>query len=487
MNSPALHQFITVYWPHIFGVCSIAGATIATAHAILHKRSTQSASAWVGVVWLLPAVGSILYLLFGINRIHRKAKIIKGWRNSVPDRRPHMPEIRSDLLAFFPRENLWHPLVHLGGRVSSRPLLSGNSVVPLYNGDEAYPKMLSAIRAATKTITLTSYIFDYDRAGKQFIEALGNAVDRGVKVRVLLDDIGIRYSWPSALKELRRRKVTTARFLRTMRPWTLPHINLRKHSKILIVDGIHGFTGGMNIREAHVLAYDTSCPTQDLHFEVDGPVVTQLQTIFAADWAFTTREYLSGPEWFPLLDAKGDIFARTITDGPDENLDELPLLLLGAIGAARNSIRIMTPYFIPETSLMSALGVAALRGVEVDIILPEKNNILAAHWASRAHMHPVLEHGCRVWYQPPPFNHSKLMVVDEEWVMFGSANWDARSLRLNFELNVECYSKTLGKQMTDFFVAIREKSKRYTLIDWELRPLPVKLRDGIFRLFAPYL
>ena len=226
---------------------------------------------------------------------------------------------------------------------------------------------------------------------------------------------------------------------------------------------------------------------QDLHFRIAGPVVASLQEAFANDWAFSTGEVLDGEIWFPEIQEAGGVIARVITDGPDGDFKKARLTLLAALAEAQTSVKILTPYFLPDTALIAALNLAALRGVRVDILLPEKNNLPLVHWASRAMWWQVLERGCHLWLTPPPFDHSKLMIVDGHWVLLGSANWDARSLRLNFELNVEGYGREFAQAMEMIFAAKIFTAREVTLAEADGRSLPVKLRDAAARLFAPYL
>ena len=184
----------------------------------------------------------------------------------------------------------------------------------------------------------------------------------------------------------------------------------------------------MNIREGCLLSLNPSHPVQDLHFRVEGPVVAHLQEALTEDWAFCTGEELHGERWFPPLGPAGSVIARGIVDGPDEDFEKLRLSLLGAVACARCSLLIVTPYFLPDSALITALNVAALRGVEVDIILPQKGNLPVVQWASTAQLWQNVQRGCRVFLSPPPFDHSKLMVVDGAWTLIGSANWDARHL-----------------------------------------------------------
>ena len=473
---------IARFWPHLVAGFGLLAALLASMHALLHKRDSRAATLWIGVIWLMPAFGPILYLVFGINRIRRRAISL----------RPKKPSGRAIPQNFDEPEHAGAEHLKMLARVVSRvvaqPLTTGNQIRPLVNGDEAFPAMLAAIESAQKSISLSSYIFDNDKSGKQFAAALGRAVARGVAVRVLIDSTGARYSWPSVIHELRRSKVTVARFLPSLVPWRVVTLNLRNHRKLLAVDGQIAFTGGMNIRHGNVLADKPRHPVRDLQFRVEGPLVAQLQAAFASDWTFTTGEALDGEKWFPKpRPTDRGIIARVITDGPDSDFEKLRLTLLAALAEAQTSVQILTPYFLPDPALIMALNLASLRGVRVDIILPARSNLPFVHWASRAMWWQMLERGCRIWLTPPPFDHSKLMIVDEHWVLFGSANWDERSLRLNFELNVECYGRDLAHVMTAVIGKKLRSAREVTLAEADGRAIPAKLRDAIARLFSPYL
>lgn len=476
-------EHISRFWPHLAASFDFLASLLASVHALLHKRDSRAATLWIGVIWLLPVFGPLLYLALGVNRIRRRALSLgvqKTLSRPVPENLGEAEHAGAEHLKM---------LARVVNSVVTRPLLAGNQIQPLINGDEAFPAMLAAIESAQKTISLSTYIFDNDPAGKKFVEALARAVKRHVEVRVLIDAAGTRYSWPPVTRRLHHAKIPFTRFLPAslLTPWRAATINLRNHRKILIVDGKTAFTGGMNIRQGNVLAEKPKSPVQDLQFRVEGPVVTQLQEAFVNDWAFCTKEILKGSEWLPeLADADG-VIARVIMDGPDADFEKARLTLLAALTEAQTSIQIVTPYFLPDPALITALNLAALRGVRVDIVLPGKNNLPFVHWASRALWWQVLERGCRVWLTPPPFDHSKLMIVDRHWVLFGSANWDARSLRLNFELNVECYGSEFAQRMGLVFEQKLRHAREVTLAEVDGRALLSRLRDALARLFSPYL
>jgi len=469
-------------------VLVVVASTVAVVHALLYKEEVRAAIAWVGLILLVPMLGSVLYYLIGINRIRRRAVALR--RENEEDGEGPLPIaglIPGDIASILKANDEAVELAHLVGNVTSRALLGGNRVEPLVNGDEAYPAMLEAIRGAERSIVLLTYIFDDDAAGKLFLEALTDARARGVEVRVLIDSVGSRYSRPPMSRALERNGVPVALFLPTFST-RLPAFNLRNHRKVMVIDGRIGFTGGMNIREDFVLSERPKHPGIDLHFRVEGPVVAHLQDTFTEDWEFTTGESLDGGDWFPSLPAAGLSVARGIMDGPDDDLDALNYTLLGAIACATQTIRIMTPYFLPDQALVYALNTAALSGLDVDIVLPERGNLNLVTWAMWGQIHQVLGHGCRVWLSPAvPFDHTKLMVVDDYWVLFGSTNWDPRSLRLNFEFNVECYDRELAARMRELVHERIGNARRLTPREIRERSLPLRLRDGAARLLTPYL
>ena len=466
--------------PYASGFIIVATAVVVSCHAVLRKRDSRAAVAWVGLILLAPVVGIVLYGLFGINRVRRRAATERAGRPRLPSAARH--ECTAGELERALPEGARHlaALHNLAGSMVHRVLLSGNRIDPLFGGVAAYGEMLRAIDASTASVSLSTFIFDDDEAGGRFANALDAARRRGVEVRVLIDAIGGRYSWPPMHRHLRRRGLTVARFMPAL--FRSGYANLRNHRKILVADGRVGFTGGMNIRDAHL-----SEEIRDVHFSLRGPVVAHLQEVFAEDWAYSTGEILSGERWFPLLDAAGATRARGLADGPDEDFETMRWTFLGALSVARRSVRVVTPYFLPDAALLSALGVAGRRGVQVEVVLPERNNQALVAWACMAQLWQILAHGCRVYMSPPPFDHTKMFLVDGAWALIGSSNWDPRSLRLNFEFDVECYDADLACQMEARVDALIAASRRVTLSEVDGRPMPIRLRDSLARLMAPYL
>ena len=469
-----MHDWIDI----AFGIAVLAAAIAASGHAVIYKRESRSAAIWVILIWIMPAVGPILYVLLGVNRVQRRATRMR--RTMIRHR--SSAQIRAEE----PGTHL-APLARLVGQVIKRPLLAGNSIEVLVDGPQAYPAMLEAIESARHSIAMASYIFNGDGIGEQFVAALERAHKRGVAVRVLVDDVDARFSRSSACKPLRRAGIPVGVFNPPLVPARLNTINLRNHRKILVVAGTTGFTGGMNVDKRYWRPEAPAEAFRDLHFRVRGPVVSHLMEVFADDWQFSTDEALRGAPWFVPQPPAGSCLARVIEAGPDEAFESLRWAIVGGLDAAQRSVKVLTPYFIPDGALITALNAAALRGVQVDVVLPANSDLAHVHWATFGQLWQVLDHGCRVWTSPGPFDHSKLMVVDGAWTLLGSANWDARSLRLNFELNVECYSVEVGAHMDGLVQARINAASRVTLEHMNARSLPVKLRDGVARLFAPYL
>lgn len=474
-------------WAFLVATADLALASGVTVHAVLWKRDSRAVIGWVGLAWLAPFVGPLAYLWLGINRIERKAAslhLADAWKSHEPSTCPRKTGRVERFEGDYPS---LVGLANAGRALTGRELVPGNRCEPLIDGDEAYPAMIGAIEAAERSITLLSYIFDSDRAGDVFLEALVNARRRGVQVRVLIDDVGAKYSRPNMIHRLKAAGLNAAGFLPTRGPRLLKYANLRNHRKILVVDGKIGFTGGTNIREGHWLSLSPKAPVQCLHFRLEGPVVAHLQQVLANDWAFSAGEQLNGEDWFPGANCEGPVWARGIEHGPDEHFEKLTDLIAAALASATQRVRILTPYFLPHAALIQALNVTAMRGVGVEIYLPSANNIALVQWAATAQLWQLLEKGCRIYYTQPPFDHTKLMIVDDLWTLIGSTNWDPRSLRLNFEFNVECYDKHLAGALNQIVDRKAEAAREVTLDEVNRRSFPVRLRDGLARLLTPYL
>jgi cardiolipin synthase len=473
-----LIEFLTRVRPDIELSLGLLIALIVTVHALQTKREVAAAAAWIGLAWFAPFFGGFTYFVLGVNRVRRRATRLRAPSARRGQRAMERRELSEE-------DSHLAPLRRGIGRITGRPIEPGNTVRILANGDEAYPEMLAAIESARKSIGLSSYIMRADTIGGRFIDALQAAQKRGVEVRVIVDGVGSGWLLSPAYHRLRAARVPVGRFMHSYMPWRMPFLNLRTHKKILVVDGQLGFTGGINVADQNMVATQPKDPVQDTHFRIEGPIVTQLVFAFARDWAFVANEDLESDIWYPTLDARGDSLARVVTAGPDEDLEKVEFAVLQSIACSRARIRIMTPYFLPDQRLMTALSLAAMRGVDVQIVIPEKGNHRLLDWAVRANVGPLLRDGVTIWRCPPPFRHSKVMVVDGAWSLIGSSNWDMRSFRLNFELCVEVYDAKLSASL-EALVA-ENAVNRLELPEIKARSFAIRMRDAGARLLLPYL
>ncbi|KQR67912.1 phospholipase D-like domain-containing protein [Rhizobium sp. Leaf341] len=485
-------QTLATYWPHIFAVLSVVLGVPAAIHATMTKDEVRAALGWVGVIVLSPVLGAIIYAVAGINRIRRSS--IGLQRSLLKDRTADALQ-RFDVTDTLVAERFGQrfcSLKTLGDKVSRHHMSAGNRIVMLEGGDSAYARMLDAIAGAQRSILLETYIFDRDPVGLRFADALIAAVQRGIAVRVLIDAVGARYSVPSIVGYLRKGGVTTRTFNgNIVMGLRLPYANLRTHRKILVVDGSVVFTGGMNIRAGFTAEFAKGEEAHDTHFEVRGPVVADLLHVACEDWQFANAEILEGEAWGitppPDSERKAPMIMRVIPTGPDRANEANHKMIMGAISVARRSIRIMSPYFLPDRELVSALVTAALRGVRVDIVVPAVNNLTLVDRAMTAQFDQVLKGGCRVWRAQGAFNHSKLLTIDGRWSYIGSSNIDPRSLRLNFEIDLEVLDASFAADLERRFEDIRSASNEVTLTGLRARPLVTRLLDRVLWLGSPYL
>lgn len=469
-----LNEYPTTLLAALFALTWIVVATAAAVHVLVYKRNSRAAFGWIGVIITFPVIGAVLYTLFGINRVKRKAQQL------TEEDDPTNPGVQ--------------PLPHSpGGASINRPgynitgaqLTQHNQVKTLYNGEQAFPEMLEAIDAAQQEVLLSTYIFDNDDTGLQFISKLVLARDRGCKVNVLVDDAGIRYSLPTIIGELKKHGLTYRRFmpLRLFPPSF--SINLRTHRKMLVLDRKLAFAGGMNIGDRQRVDGPSPHRASDLHFRFEGPVTHDFTALFGEDWEFLDGEPLK--DWPGQPDGIGHADCRVISDGPDETLDSLMLVIMGAISCARERVWIMTPYFLPERQMLGCLQAAALSGVDVRVMIPAENNWPIVQWALQHNMAELLDAGVRVYQRPPPFAHSKCLLIDREYSLVGSTNLDPRSLRLNFELGVEVFDARINGELASHFDKTLPECSEFTHQRLASRGLLAKMRDGASALFSPYL
>ncbi len=464
-------------------VLHLALAVPVCVHVLLTKRET-SAPTWLALVLISPFLGAGLYWILGINRVERRARRLRGKRPA------YVPQLRDPALPFagLPTQQQ-RQMFHYESAVHDAPFLGGNDITPLIGAEQVFPAMLEAINAATSNIALSVYIFQTDEVGCKFINALRAAHARGVVVHVLIDEVGSGTGKHAADRPLAADGIPTARFIPQKLKF-LPVVNLRNHRKIMMVDGAIGFIGGMNIclNYGHGSGRKRREAVRDIHFRVTGPILAQMNTMFEEDWRFATGKSLRLP--FAPCDTARERepqYARIVPDGPDNPFQRTLWIMLGALAFSQKSVHILTPYFLPNPVLSAALAVTALRGIDVRVVVPERTDLALVDWAMRAKFQDLIEQGIKIYTSGAPFDHSKLMVVDDVWVLVGSSNWDQRSLRLNFEANLECYDADLAQVMEAHFQHTAGQARLVSLANIQALPWQTRLRNNIARLFVPYL
>lgn len=475
-----VHWSISLFL-HICGI-------IAAVHALLTKRDPRAALGWMLLSLLIP-FGFLLYLIFGINRV--KAVVTHWESRGFHDLRQVDPrlEVAGDTFEHALYQlKAFRDLQATGDHICKGRVMSGCAITVLHDGTQAYPEMIAAIQAAKSSVYLSTYIFGTGAVGEQFVEALSAAEQRGVEVKVLIDGVGALYSWPTAYRKLKRRGVTVALYLPPFGGWyQFIHMNLRNHRKILVVDGTLGFTGGMNIHSENVSVGGHAPKIHDLHFRVEGPIVGFLQDVFLKAWYFSVKGSEVKKVVYYDNSPKGTALCRGIASGPHHALPQIERILCAAINAASRTIRIMTPYFIAGPLISSALASASLRGVVVEIVLPESNNLSFVKGASEAILPGLLQYGVRFFYRRGNFAHTKLFIVDDFCALIGSSNVDIRSLYLNFEFNLEIYDAGVVSELIAHFDGVKGNSRSITLAYLQSQSWLVRTRNAVLRLFSPYL
>lgn len=361
-------------------------------------------------------------------------------------------------------------------------ILSGNRVRDLENGDEIFPAMLSAIRGAQKTICFETYIYWSGDVGRQFVDALSERARAGVAVHVLVDWVGGMRMKNESIERLREAGVEFEYF-HPLHWYTMDRMNNRSHRKLLIVDGRIGFTGGVGIADAWQGNADRPDRWRDIHFQIEGPAVSQMQAVFEDNWITTQGKVLTGPDYYPLPAAAGNAAAQMISSSPDGGSERLQLMYLLAIAAARSSIDLEAAYFVPSERVGKALVEAMRRGVKIRIIVPGAHvDSEIVRSASQAQWGPMLEAGASIYQFQKSMFHSKMMIIDQHLTMVGSANFDERSFGLNDEANLNIYDSGFAARMTEVFEQDLAQSTAMTLQLWRDRPWHQKMLERIAAL-----
>ena len=486
----AIHvaEAIKWLWPGVLlGLLSVPSC-------INSRRPAVSTIAWILALVLLPYLGIALYLALGHTRMTRRVRKRRRARSEVAsglvgirDRvSRHRVMDATEVRSLNP---LTQSLLMQANAMRAHPLTLGNRSKILVDGDGKFPALLAAIASAKDHIHLEYYIFQRDETGERVRDALVVKAKEGVEVRILVDAVGSLSVIAGFFGELEAAGGRVVRFMPARFTGRRLDLNFRNHRKIAVIDGKIGFTGGMNIGNDYsgFGAKSAGGGWHDIHFEVEGAAVHSLQETFSEDWFFAAKEDLANRRYFPEPRLPGDDLVQVVTSGPDTEWPALHHLFFAAIAQAKKRVWIVTPYFVPTESLLSAMTTAAHRGVDVRIVLPQKIDHMLVYLAARSYYEELLKAGVRIFEYNPRMLHAKVMAVDGLFGTIGSCNMDVRSFYLNFEINVLIYSTRLARELEGIIRSDLRESEEVHLSTFVRRPYHQRLAENSCRLLSPLL
>jgi len=457
---------------------------------LLENRNPTRTMAWILVLIFLPGIGIFLYLYIGQNHRKKKTFIKKRKQDYRVLKRLLDTQITFTQFGKFFKKNFNDArakMVPLILRNGDAPITFNNEVKILKNGAQTFTEMLKAIEDARDHVHMEYFIIKDSEIGRKFQRALIQKAKDGIEVRLIYDAVGSWQLKEDYLEPMRKAGVQVKEFLPVTLPFFGSRLNYRNHRKILVVDGKVGFTGGINIGDEYLGRDKKLGFWRDTHVKILGEANYVLQTIFLKDWYFVSNEELEDQRYFPRQGYQGEKGVQILSSGPDMYWHTIQQAYFTAITAARKSVYITTPYLVPDEGILMALKTAGLRGVDVRILLPSVADHRTVFWASKSHFKELLEAGVKIYQYQKGFVHSKIIMTDDQVTSIGTANFDNRSLELNFEVNAFIYDEKITKRVKgDFFEDLRE-SKRIYLEEYEERSTISRLKESLARLFSPLL
>ena len=466
-----------------FVVISHVAGALTSVEAVMETRTPQGATAWAVCLNLFPYGAVPAYWMFGHTEFdsYRTVRDLNDGKFA-----PIREELNQSLVASGLRAEAGKPLAKVLERLADLRFTEGNGVTLLVDGEATYDAMLDAIAGAEKYVLFQTYILRGDATGNRFKDALLKKAATGVKVRVLYDEIGSLRLDKAFREGLLAGGVEAAVFSTNQSDGRKYQLNFRNHRKILVVDGATGFAGGLNIGDEHLGKDEVLTPWRDTHLRVTGPAATMLQLPFAEDWYWATGTVPENLDWSVEKDEKGgEATVLCLPTGPADERETCGLFFLAAINSAEKRLWIATPYFVPDMQIISALKLAALRGVDVRILVPGLNDSRLVEYSSHTYLDEITEAGISAYRFQKGFLHQKVMLVDDDLSCIGSANMDNRSFRLNFEviLAVEdrAFATEVGKMLENDFA----NSKKIPKGSLASKPFLFRLASRVSKLLAP--
>jgi len=452
---------------------------------VTQRQRPPSALAWLVGIFFLPWVGLVFYFLVGENRLPlrrtQQRLIVDEKLKLLGDRfrgHPHIehPELKGNAAT----------VVHLAEKLGSLPILGNNSITLIDDTDEMIDRLVADIDAATHHVHLLYYIFADDQTGRRVADALERAARRGVQCRLLVDAVGSRRMYKSLGPRLQEAGVDV-RLALPVNLWRrqAARLDLRNHRKLAIIDGLIGYAGSQNIVNADYGHKDLAW--LDLSVRLEGPILLELQVVFSQDWFFETSELLADESVFPDPVVKGDVAVQTLPSGPIYPTENYQRLVVAAIHGATRRVVITTPYLVPDEPTLQAMQTAVLRGVRVQVIVPERCDQVLVGAASRGYYELLLEAGIELYLYQDGLLHAKTILIDDTISLIGTSNFDIRSFAINFELNLMFFGAETAKSLDRLIAAWLAKSNQLTSSAWAERPFLVQTAENVARLFSPVL
>ncbi len=468
------------FWPTLFTVLEVSWVVVIAIGIVLERRSPVATLAWIGILAWLPIFGIVIYYFFGPRRLRRrKMRRQEGSRLLLRAMRE---------LDHEQKDERWNSLARLAIAAGESPPLPATDITLYLEGDALYDALHAAIRAAEHHVHVEYYIFDDDDVGKRVLAALVERAEAGVEVRVVLDGIGAYSMSNRALEPLRKAGGDVAWFnpVSGFRPRLA---NFRTHRKIVICDGAIAFTGGMNVTKSHSILSSGGSAWRDTHMSFRGPACRALQRVFLEDWYFASgKQPPTGEPYFIPVSNEGEhALIQIVSSGPDRDLYAIHQLFFAAITQAQKRVWLTTPYFVPDEIMLAALVAAGLRGVDVRILVPRSSDNSLVDYAARSYYPELVRARVQIHEYTEAMLHAKTMVVDDSLAIVGTANFDNRSFRLNFEVVAAIYDVHATSDLARAFETDLEKAAVVKVREIKEKSLLERLGEGGARLFSPLL
>jgi len=463
----------------ILYIITIIGVVVVV---VSQNRNPVKTISWILVLLFLPVAGLIIYYFFGED--HRKKRLISRKMFKKLNAKALRDSLPSHFLSTPPDE--YKRLVGLLRKIGDAPLYGGNNITFYSLAADMYRDLFDEIRKAKYFVHIQFYIYMDDKVGSDLRDLLFEKVKEGVEVRLMYDDVGSWEAKNSFFKKMVQGGIKIGSFLKVKLPLLTSRVNYRNHRKVVVIDGRVGFMGGMNIANRYLDGINGGI-WRDCHFKLEGKAIHGLQTSFVIDWYSATNEFLSSKKYFPIIEPKGNTQMQIVTSGPTGEYKEIHQGIFQAITNAKKYVYIQTPYFIPTEDLMLAIQTAALSGVEVRLMLPEKSDTVFVHIATKSYIKDVLKSNVKVDFFKNGFIHSKLIIIDDTLTIVGSANMDVRSFEHNFEINAFVYDEKTALEAKNIYLNDLKESETTSLEIWQQRPLKDRVASSVLRLFTPLL